>query len=563
MISAIEVAVRAILAASIGKFRSNSIQPFRDTNFSPLFPPPVWLLFGFALFIACCSRDNGNNSTSDTTPPADVENFMASGGDTQMTLSWTNKGDSDFAGVMIRRATATAPATPADGTAVFDGYDTTMTDIGLTNFTEYFYTAFAYDTVDNFAEGVSASDVPQPPGSLDITFGGDVNPADGTPDGFITHTSAAGGPGEDWGKSVVLDSMGRILVAGVSTNATDQDMALWRFNSDGVLDTTFNSPNGFVIHHNAGGWGGSDVGTDVAVDSKGRIVVTGYSQSVTSEDMVLWRYNSDGTLDTTFGGDVNPADGTPDGFVVHDGAAGGTSADDQGYDVVIDGSDKILVAGYSTSATLGGEVTVWRYTSVGVLDGTFGGDTNPADGTPDGFVTHGIDGGSGNHDGGWAMALDGSGRIIVAGYGSAATASPDMALWRFTAAGVLDTSFNSPNGYLVHNDAAGGNLDERGVATVVDSMGRILVAGVSMGGGGNRDMVLWRYTSAGVLDTTFGGDVNPADGTPDGFVVHDGAANGTGDDWGHGIALDSQERIVVAGRSTGVTFYDMALWRFK
>jgi len=548
-----------------------------------------------------------------------------------MTLSWTNKGDSDFAGVMIRRATATAPATPADGTAVFDGYDTTMTDIGLTNFTEYFYTAFAYDTVDNFAEGVSASDVPQPPGSLDITFGGDVNPADGTPDGFITHTSAAGGPGEDWGKSVVLDSMGRILVAGVSTNATDQDMALWRFNSDGVLDTTFNSPNGFVIHHNAGGWGGSDVGTDVAVDSKGRIVVTGYSQSVTSEDMVLWRYNSDGTLDstfggdvnpadgtpdgfvvhdgaagfsgidrgyavvvdsmdrivvagyssfagtdmalwrytsdgvldTTFGGDVNPADGTPDGFVVHDGAAGGTSADDQGYDVVIDGSDKILVAGYSTSATLGGEVTVWRYTSVGVLDGTFGGDTNPADGTPDGFVTHGIDGGSGNHDGGWAMALDGSGRIIVAGYGSAATASPDMALWRFTAAGVLDTSFNSPNGYLVHNDAAGGNLDERGVATVVDSMGRILVAGVSMGGGGNRDMVLWRYTSAGVLDTTFGGDVNPADGTPDGFVVHDGAANGTGDDWGHGIALDSQERIVVAGRSTGVTFYDMALWRFK
>ena len=94
-------------------------------------------------------------------------------------------------------------------------------------------------------------------------------------------------------------------------------------------------------------------------------------------------------------------------------------------------------------------------------------------------------------------------------------------------------------------------------------MGRILVAGVSMGGGGNRDMVLWRYTSAGILDTTFGGDVNPPDGVPDGFFVHDGAAGGSGDDWGHDIALDEKQRIVLAGRSTGATSYDMALWRFK
>ncbi|MGB9613274.1 MAG: SBBP repeat-containing protein, partial [Candidatus Margulisiibacteriota bacterium] len=57
--------------------------------------------------------------------------------------------------------------------------------------------------------------------------------------------------------------------------------------------------------------------------------------------------------------------------------------------------------------------------------------------------------------------------------------------------GTLDTSFSS-TGYVVHNNAAGGNGDDWGFSITTDSSGRILVAGYSYNGS-NDDMVIWRY----------------------------------------------------------------------
>jgi hypothetical protein len=78
-------------------------------------------------------------------------------------------------------------------------------------------------------------------------------------------------------------------------------------------------------------------------------------------------------------------------------------------------------------------------------------------------------------------------------------------------------------------------------------------------------MVLWRYTSSGVLDTTFGGDVNPSDGTPDGFVVQSDTAGGSGVDRGTSVAVGTIdiEKVYVTGYSHNGANYDMVLWRFK
>jgi uncharacterized delta-60 repeat protein len=178
-------------------------------------------------------------------------------------------------------------------------------------------------------------------GSLDTTF---------ATVGYVTHDGAAGPNGRDQGMDLVLDQLDRIVVAGSSLN----NFALWRFNSNGSLDTTFNEV-GYVTHQNAGGVVGDSGAMALSLDSSGRIVATGFADAAQPRDMALWRYNSDGTLDTTFSGR---------GYTTHNNAAGG-NWDDYGRAMTIDTNGRIVVAGQSYNHTLSGNIladmAVWRY----------------------------------------------------------------------------------------------------------------------------------------------------------------------------------------------------------
>jgi hypothetical protein len=58
----------------------------------------------------------------------------------------------------------------------------------------------------------------------------------------------------------------------------------------GVLDTSFDR-KGIVVHNNAAGGNGHDVGTSIYVDINGKIYVTGCSKNRNGNyDMVIWRY---------------------------------------------------------------------------------------------------------------------------------------------------------------------------------------------------------------------------------------------------------------------------------
>jgi uncharacterized delta-60 repeat protein len=118
----------------------------------------------------------------------------------------------------------------------------------------------------------------------------------------------------------------------------------------GVLDTSFNG-KGIVVHHNAAGGNRNDVGYSIYVDSNSKIYVTGYSQNTNDDDMVIWRYNSNGTLDTSFGNG---------GIVVHNNAAGGNS-DDEGYSIYVDSNGKIYVTGYSKNRNDNYDMVIWKY----------------------------------------------------------------------------------------------------------------------------------------------------------------------------------------------------------
>ncbi|RLJ65139.1 DUF4347 domain-containing protein [Sulfurisoma sediminicola] len=340
-------------------------------------------------------------------------------------------------------------------------------------------------------------------GSLDSTFDGD---------GMLT--TAIGG-GDDYGYGLTVQPDGRILVAGQSWNgSTYTDFALVRYNADGSLDTTF-SGDGMLT--TAVGWA-DDGGYDVTLQADGRILVAGAGWVGSNGDFALVRYNTDGSLDTSFDGDgmVTTAIGT-----YHD----------YGQSVTVQPDGKILVAGVSDSGNI--YFALVRYNADGSLDTTFSGD---------GMLTTAIGAGD---DRGASLALQADGRILVTGH-SWNGSNSDFVLVRYNADGSLDTSFDG-DGKLTTVIGAGDDGSNR---LTLQPDGRILVAGISHNGS-NYDLALVRYNTDGSLDTTFDGD---------GKLT---TAIGAGDDWGYSVAVQPDGQILVAGASDNGSNSDFALVRYN
>jgi uncharacterized delta-60 repeat protein len=396
-----------------------------------------------------------------------------------------------------------------------------FTDFALLPFTTYYYRIKAFNSVNETAYSNIASavteDTTEIVGRIDTAFGSG---------GVAVYNNPNGGTfGNDKGQAITLDSSGRILIAGYSYNTSNNsDMALWRYTPSGALDTNFGT-GGVVIHDNAAGGSSYDYGNAVAVDANGKILVAGSSMAATgSADMVIWRFNDDGTPDTTF---------DTDGILVDV-----RENDDSGNAIAIDSNGKIVVAGHTRTSTY--DMTIWRYNSGGTPDTTFG-----TDGVAINLT-------SGVSEFGYSMALDANGKILVAGRGPGDGVGADMTIWRHNADGTLDTTFDT-DGIVTHSNAAGGDNFDCGNAIAVDSFGKILVAGHSLNNVGNDDHVVWRYNADGTLDTTF---------DTDGFVTFKVAVGGY--DQSYGMILDSSERILVTGVSQDSTGdYDMVLWRFN
>jgi uncharacterized delta-60 repeat protein len=335
------------------------------------------------------------------------------------------------------------------------------------------------------------------PGSLDLSFGigGKVVAPIDTTFNRVSYAIAS---------SVVIDANDKIVVAGKalngSSNLLNYDFALARYTNAGTLDPSFGgdtviSPIGL----------GDDYGTSVAIDSSGRIVVAGHTYNGRNyDDFALTRYTPTGKLDDTFG---------MGGKVISQIGAG----DDYGRSVVIDTSDRIIVAGYTNNGS-NNDFALVRYTSTGTLDDTFG---------TGGKVTSQI--GAGN-DYGNSVVIDASDRIIVAGTASNGS-NTDFAIARYTSTGEMDISFGK-GGVVISPIGAG---DDYATSVVIDSIGRIVVAGYADSNLGNRNFALARYTSIGELDSRFG---------TGGFVI-----TPTISGIGNSVAIDSSGRIVVVGYS--------------
>ena len=143
----------------------------------------------------------------------------------------------------------------------------------------------------------------------------------------------------------------------------------------------------------------------------------------------------------------------------------------------------------SSDTDFGSAIVVWRYNSTGALDTSFGGNGYVLyENTLPSFSFASFRGCSRyNEDKKYAISLDAQGRILIAGFMEGSNSlGRDVLVLRYRPDGVLE-------GGITHHNAAGGDGNDIGYAVTVDSSGRILVAGKSKGASGTFDMVIWRF----------------------------------------------------------------------
>lgn len=291
-----------------------------------------------------------------------------------------------------------------------------------------------------------------------------------------------------------------------------------RAQNDGALDPAFGL-NG-TVSTNLGPT--NDAAFALALQSDEKIVVAGLAGTSAIpflNDFGVARYNSDGTLDTSFG--MNGLAITPIG-----------NGDDQARAVAIQPNDgKIIVAG---SAWFGNawDLALVRYLPNGTLDNSFG---------QNGRVTTSI---STGHDLGFCVALQPDGKILVGGETNY-QGLVQMLIVRYDQNGSIDTSFGQ-NGYAIINF---GSANALAYGLIVQPDLNVLVGGYS-GNNGSKDFALVRLLQNGLLDTSFGNG---------GGVL---TSISTGDDLAHGMALHTDGRIVLCGSSQGQLNKDIALAQY-
>lgn len=303
--------------------------------------------------------------------------------------------------------------------------------------------------------------------------------------------------------SMDFDSTGAVIVGANIGEIASADIGITRFLASGASDENFGTSGSVVFdledtHNFLRG---------LAIQPDDKIIVCGGRQFGPGDgETLLARFNTDGTLDDTFGenGVVNFRMG---GFV-----------DTACHDVVIQENGQIIFGGYVHTGVQT-DFAIMRLNSDGSFDSSFG---------VGGLVQVDF---FGEFDDMNAITLSSDGKIVGAG-SSKSGGTKDFALVRLNADGGLDASFGV--GGKVVTNASGGFFNDEINDILVQPDGSVIAAGVVFDGI-NQNMTLAKYTSSGTLDLSF--DMM-------GILV---MPTGTGDSFGYSLARQMDGKILVSG----------------
>jgi uncharacterized delta-60 repeat protein len=184
-------------------------------------------------------------------------------------------------------------------------------------------------------------------GSLDTTFG----------NGGTVTTDFLGA--EDDVFSVLIQPDGKIVAVGSANSPFDfYDFAAARYLSNGTLDTTFGTGGKMRVDF---GNQDMDIASDAALQPDGKIVAAGTTvfDFGVEQDFALTRFNSNGTVDTTFG---------TGGLLLIDFDSFAQSANA----VLIQLDGKIITVGYPNTELDDSDFLLARCNPDGSLDPSFG-----------------------------------------------------------------------------------------------------------------------------------------------------------------------------------------------
>lgn len=305
-------------------------------------------------------------------------------------------------------------------------------------------------------------------GSIDRTFGsrGSV-----VTDFGMTESASA----------VAIQPDGKIVVAG-GTYPTFPFLgfyALARYNPDGSLDTSFGNGGLVVTTFNSEG----AFASALAIQPDGKILAAGtkYINFTTDEssdtDFAIARYNSDGSLDATFGsgGEI---------------ATDFNQRNDDALAIILQSDGKIVAAGDATSLATFIDFALTRYLPDGSLDAAFG---------TGGKVE--TDFGGKNLDQARSAVLQADGKIVVAGTTVSKNGlTQQFGIARYSSSGIQDTTFGR-RGLATVNFGSSGQIAH---TVLLQPDGKLVMVGLSDNESSDSDFLIARINGNGTLDSTFG-----------------------------------------------------------
>lgn len=326
-------------------------------------------------------------------------------------------------------------------------------------------------------------------GTLDNTFGTSGRA-----------TAQAGSPPnlDDIIYAMALQPDGKIVAAG-RTFATGLGYraVVLRFNANGTIDNTFGT-NGIRVDDIAPG--NEDCYYGVAVQADGKIVAGGLAKSSSDFDVVVARYNANGTPDATYG---------TNGFAILD--IGGV--DNRGSAMVLQPDGKVVVAGTHGNPAVDSDFLLARFTTTGAPDATFG---------TGGSVISAF---SPSTDWAYGLALQPDGKLVAAGMVTNGAAA-NVGVARYLTNGTLDTTFDG-DGLAINAFSAA--CYARAVAVLPD--GRIVTGGNTL-----LSMLIVMFNANGSPDLNFSFDAveSPVLG---------------GNAFGYSVAVQADYKVLLAGQA--------------